>query len=243
MKDIVLIGASGVAHQIIDTIYDINKVNATWNLRGIIDDDPEKTGLSFYGNTQVIGTTVAIKDLDLSHTWFLVTFSSPQCFLRRESYVWSLLTTYPNIQFASIIHPSVYVSRTAKVGKGVFLGVGTCVDAHPSVGDHVIALFNSVISRFVTIGNYTFISSCVNITGNQNIGENAYLGVNTTIYAHIGNKVLLSAATIVKQSVPDKSIVSNKVSQDTHTYESAEQMQMMLGRMFAWRRNSAVART
>ncbi len=227
MKKLVLIGASGVAHEIIDTVYELK----IWDHISIIDDDPAKKGKNFYRGIEVIGGQNEIASLDLSRTEFLLTFSSPVNFLNREEYIASLQIKYPGIQFATIMDPSVYVSETAQWGKGCYFSHGVVLDSNASVSDHCIILFNSVISRYVYVGSCTFISASVNITGGKKIGTSCYLGVKSTINADVGDCVLLSAGSIVKNDVESHSVFSNDIKENVLSYPTKKKMQKILSMM------------
>lgn len=227
MKDLVLIGASGVAHEIIDTANKLQK----WRKISLIDDDPAKNGQVFYRGVEVFGDQTVIASLDLSRTEFLVTFSSPVNFLKREEYILILQERYPDIQFATVIDPAACLSETAIWGKGCYFSSGVVLDSNAKVSDHCIILFNSVISRFVSVGSYTFISASVNITGGKKIDTSCYLGVKSTINADVGECVLLSAGSIVKSSVADYSIFSNDIKENILSYPSKKKMQKILSMM------------
>lgn len=227
-QNLILIGASGVAHEIIDTIFDINELTQSWNLLGILDDDLAKTGSEFYRGVKILGTSKLLSQLDLSKTKFLITFSSPVNFLNRENYIANLLVIFPDIQFATLIHPSAYVSKTAQIGSGVFFSVGVVVDSKAIVADHAIVLFHSVVSRFVSVGKYSFISAGVNIVGHRSIGKNVYVGAKCTINADISNNVLLDSSIFIKQHIPENSVVSVKSEIDILTYKSSNKLKMML---------------
>ena len=226
--DLVLIGASGVAHEMIDTVHDLPN---DWNLVGILDDDKSKTGEIFYRETRILGTSDEISKMDLRKTRFLVTFSSPASFLKREAYVVTLQKQYPEIHFATLIHPNGYVSKTARFGVGVYCSPGVILDSNSVLGNHVIVLFHSVISRYVTVGDYSFVSATVNIVGNRSIGKSVYLGAKATINANIDDCTLVDSATLVRKTAPQFSIVSLKSdSSDAINFNSREKMQRLLQR-------------
>lgn len=224
MKDLVLIGASGVAHEIIDTVIGIGQ----WKNILVLDDEPSTWGKVFYRGVVILGGQERISDLDISKTEFLVTFSSPVNFLKREECVKTLRTKYPSMVFATVIDPAVSFSETATWGSGCYFASGVVLDANARVADHCIVLFNSVISRFVSVGEYSFVSASVNITGGKTVGASCYLGVKSTINANVGNCVLVSAGSIVRSTVESHSICSNEVKENIFSYPSRTKMQTML---------------
>lgn len=228
MKKLILLGASGVAHEMIDTAHDINCHKKRWDEIVILDDDHKKVSNEFYRGTKVYGTSQDIGSFDFTSSEFIVTFSSPQNFLRRENYINQLKTNYPDMKFGTLIHPSAYISNGATIGEGSFIGYSAFVDSLCRVGEHVIVLFYSIVSRFVEVGDYSFISASVNIIGNKKIGKSNYLGAKSTINANIGSGCLIGTGTIVKKDIPDNSMVTSMIKNDILTSESPLKMQKKL---------------
>lgn len=228
MNDLVLIGASGVCHEIIDTVFEVNEQNRTWNSIHIIDDDRNKWHQTFYNDVPIVGGREQVERYDPLQTEFLITFSSPTSYLKRQPYVDSLLKEYPTIRFAKIIHPRSSISPSASIGAGTFVGLGAVVDAKASVGSHCLILFHSIVSRFVEIGDFTFISATVNITGGKSIGKSAYLGVKSTVNANIGDNVLVSAGSLVMKDVRENCIVFNEGKQEVISFKAPQELQAAL---------------
>jgi len=134
---------------------------------------------------------------------------------------------YPNINFANIIHPSVRISPSAKLGEGIFLAANVIIDSKSVIGNHNIILFSSVVSRFVTLGDYCFLSANVNIIGNVNIGGNNYLGVKSTITKDIKHQVLVNSGSVVVKEITSNSIVSNH-GDKVKNFKSKEILKRML---------------
>lgn len=230
MKDLVLIGASGVAHEILDTVGLLQSQSRRWKNIYVLDDDPEKTGSEFYLGFEIRGTSAFIEDLNLEQSEFLVTFSSPALFLAREQYVENLKKRYPAIQFATICDPEAYISPTAQVGCGSYLARGSIIDSKAVVGEHVIVLFHSVVSRYVHVGSYSFVSASVNIVGGCQLGKSLYLGAKSTIHAQIGNSVFVDSHVCVKSDLPDNMVVSAQSELRKIPYASSEKMRGMMER-------------
>ena len=224
-----LIGASGIALEIIDVIYEINMSNPTWNLIGILDDDKEKQGSIFYRDTAILGGSINLEEYINDNIYFLVSFCSVNNFLLREEYINSLKTKNPSIRFANVIHPSAYISPSASLGEGNFVAHNVIIDSKASVGFHSIILFSSVISRLVTMGDFCFLSANVNIMGNVTIGKNNFFGVKSTSTKDIKDNNLINSGALVQKPIKGNSIVSNQGSNITE-YKSRKKLQRMLRR-------------
>ena len=229
MKNLILIGASGIALEIIDSVDAINSIKPCWNITGILDDDPNRTGESFYRGVEIVGTSQDIERYIETDTFFLIAFCSVPNFMLRPEYVERLTRKYPDIRFATIIHPLAWISPSASIGSGVFLAPHTVVDANAYVGDHCLALFGSVISRWVKVGDFVFISAGVNIMGYVQVGECSFLGVRTTIISDIGDHVLVNAGALVSRPVASHAIVQAPASGEVTYFKSTEKLQRLLG--------------
>ncbi len=229
-QDLILIGASGVAHEILDTIHDLNLKKNEWNVLGVLDDDPSKIGKEFYQNTRILGDRSYLSKVDQTKVQVLVTFSSPATFLKRHHYIEMLKAEFPKLKFATLVHPTAYISPSAEIGEGSYIGPGVIIDSCASVGDHVIILFHSVVSRFVSVDDYTFISASVNIVGNRKIGKSVYLGAKATINANLQDNILVDSAVLIKMDIESNAIVSSTVVPNILKYPSVDKMQMMLAR-------------
>lgn len=231
MPNLILIGASGIALEIIDTIEAINAVRPTWNLIGILDDDPARQGEIFYRGAEIIGTGQDAHRYVGTDTFFLISFCSVRNFMLRPAYVERLMQSSPAIRFATIVHPLAWVSPSAVIGAGVFLAPHIIVDAHAHIGDHSIGLFGSVISRRVTIGDFGFVSAGVNLMGSVQVGRCCFMGVRSSIIRDIGNHVLVNAGAFVSRPVPDHAIVQSPVCGDITCFDNPEKLQRLLGRL------------
>lgn len=231
MKNLILIGASGIALEIIDAVEAINAVGPAWNIIGILDDDPARQGELFYRGIEIIGSSQEAGRHIGTDTYFLISFCSVRNFMLRPAYAERLIQTYPDIRFATVIHPLAWISPTARIGSGVFLAPHIVVDAHACIGNHCIGLFGSVISRRVTIGDFGFVSAGVNIMGSVQVGVCCFLGVRTTIICDVGKQVLVNAGALVSRPVPDHAIVQSPPCGDITCFENPAKMQRLLGRL------------
>lgn len=231
MQDLVLIGAGGAACTMIDAIEEINRLEPRWRTVGIIDDNPSKHGAEHYCGVRVIGGREAIGALDLATTSFVIAFSSPATFLGRLAYAESLRRDWPELRFATVIHPGAAISPTARIGEGSFIGRGVVMDSGAAVGNHAIVLFHTVLGRFVTVGEGSFLSATVNVTAGHSIGAACYVGANATIHADIGDRVLAGAGAVVKKKTAGPAILNTRVEDQLIACETPERMQAMLSRM------------
>lgn len=106
-------------------------------------------------------------------------------------------------KFATLIHPTAIVTRTAKLGEGCILCPYATVSAGVTLGDFVGLNGYSGIGHGSSVGAYTTISSHVDITGNVTVGEGVFVGSGARVLPNlqVGNGAKVGAGSIVMRSV------------------------------------------
>ena len=205
-KKIILIGASGLAKEIIDTINEINKIENKITLLGIIDDNKNLEGKTFY-NQKIIGTSERINEFFYDDIAFFISFCSIKNFLKRGDYVLNLINKYNNIRFANIIHPTSWVSPSVSIGQGNFIARNVVISSDAMIGNNNVFHFNSIIGRNVNIGDNNFFSASINVTSGVTIRKNTFISAKSTITSNLNENVLLAAGTTVRSNIEKNSIV------------------------------------
>lgn len=96
---------------------------------------------------------------------------------------------------------SIEIPSSVRIGKGILIlhPYGITINSHAVIGD------NFTIMKGATIGN----TKSGKRPGSPIIGNNVYVGLNSTIVGgiHIGDNVLVAANTFINFDVPDDSVV------------------------------------
>ena len=144
---------------------------------------------------------------DLPDCLFVNGIGSPGNFWRKEAIIAS--TGLPVDRFATIVHPTASVSRTAQLGRGVVIFQHVTVTTNVSIGDHVTILPNSIVSHDDRIGDYTSIAGGVCISGSVHVGRSCYLGTRSALMSgiEIGDGSLVGMGSVVLHSVEPHSVV------------------------------------
>ena len=110
------------------------------------------------------------------------------------------------IPFINLIHPSARISRTAKLGEGVFIGIGSQVGAETLIGDHVFINRGVLIGSGCQVMDYSIISAGANIAGGAVIGSRSYVGVGSILLQHttIGELCIVGPGSMVTRNLPDR---------------------------------------
>ena len=104
----------------------------------------------------------------------------------------------------SIVHPSAIVSKTAKIGDGVFIAPGAVIGPNVLVGQHVIVNTHATIDHDCQLGNFVHIAPGVTLSGGVEVGENSHVGTGATVieYKKIGANTLIGAGSVVIDDIP-----------------------------------------
>jgi sugar O-acyltransferase (sialic acid O-acetyltransferase NeuD family) len=187
MEDLIILGAGGTSREIADTVGDINRIERRWNLLGFLDDDAAKYGKAVAG-LPVLGAIDCARQYAAR---FIIGVARAGDSWRRRRIVERLALTRE--RFATIIHPSATVSRSATIGVGTAILYNSVVTTDVTIGDHVIIQYNVTVSHDAVIGDFVTMAPGSLIAGSVRLGAGAYLGAGSQVI----NDVTVNEAAVV----------------------------------------------
>lgn len=207
MNDLIIVCAGSMGREVLQIVKDINKVSPTWNILGFLSDVSDTLDDYSY-HEKIIGT---IKDWNVKpNQYFALAISD--C-AGKKKIVESLSARGAN--FATIIHPSAWLSDTTKIGTGCIiywnldLGPDTIIGDYctimatvghdSSIGDFSTVCGNTSVNGHVSIGRETFVGSNVAIVPKTKIGNNVYVGLGSVVIKNVkdGKHVFGNPAKVV----------------------------------------------
>ncbi len=128
---------------------------------------------------------------------------------RKSVLVEFLKNTY-QLQFAQLVHPAAYVSPSARIGQGVFIGINSIICSGCIIKDNVF------VSHGVTVGHDTILHDFVrvnpgcNIAGHVEILDGALIGLGANIIEEllIGKGAVVAAGAVVINDVLERNLVA-----------------------------------
>lgn len=196
LRPLIIVGASGFGREVACLVKDINRIEPTWNLLGLVDD-------SLQGNTvegfPVLGSVASLPEL-YPKSFVAIAIADPSI---RKRLV-ETITGY-GLQFATLIHPSVSISDFIRIGEGTIVCRNTILTTNVNIGNHCIINVNCSFGHDTVVKEYTSIMSHNAIAGDVIIGAGCYFGLNCTVINKVtlGSWSTYGAGTVIVKDMPD----------------------------------------
>lgn len=199
MTNIILIGASDHAKEIMDIIHAQNK----YHIIGLIDL-PGTAGNKVMGYP-VLGTEELIPDLVRQHENLQGVIAVGNNWRRYEIYQ-KVNQIIPGFTFATIIHPSAIVAEHVTIGEGAVIMPGVIINNEAQIGNFCLLNTKSSLDHNSVMGDFSSLAPGVTIGGNATIGDYSAisLGANVIHEISIGAHTVIGAGSTVVRSIPEK---------------------------------------
>lgn len=204
LRDLYIIGAGGFGREVAWLVERINEVNPTWNLKGFIDDNESLWG-NVEGDYPVLGGCEYLKSL--GDVYAVCAVGSAKV---RKIIIGRIKES--NVKFATLIDPSVLVSKRVEIGEGSIICAGTIITVDIKIGNHVIINLDCTIGHDDVIEDFVTIYPSVNVSGNVLIGECSELGTGMQIIQGkkvAPNTIIGAGAVVVKDCVESGTYVGS----------------------------------
>ena len=174
---------------------------------GFLDDDPKLADCEF-GGVPVLGPISlmsTLKDTDGIEAVYCPLGNNKLRvqFLRQAQ---SLGYETPNY-----IHPSVILSPNIKIGKGVYILLGTQIMPFTEIEDFVMISMNVSVAHHNILKTGTFLSTGCNFGASIVAEENTYCGIGSTIMTglhRLGKDCMIGAGAVVIKDVPNGAVMA-----------------------------------
>lgn len=202
MEKIVIIGASGHAKVIIDSVERENQ----YEIVGILDTQ-QSTGSHFFGYT-VLGNEQELPSLveKYSISGGIVAIGNNRL---RSTVVARILDYHPGFKFRTVVHPAAIVSKTVNIGQGSVIMPGAIINADCTLGMHCILNTNCSLDHDSTVGDFSSLAPGVITGGTVRIKSHVTIGIGATLIQglNIGSGATIGAGSTVLHDVEQGALV------------------------------------
>jgi len=202
MKELYIIGAGGFGREIAWLVERINEKEPTWDLKGFIDDNRTLWG-SILDDYKVIGGCDYLRQMT-HDVWVLCAVGSSKT---RKKIIDSIGNS-DNIHFATVIDPSVQMSKRVQIGEGTMICAGNIITVDANIGKHNIINLDCTIGHDAVLGDFVTLYPSVNVSGCSVVGSETELGtgMQTIQGMKIGSKTIVGAGAVVIRDIPDRCV-------------------------------------
>ena len=204
MDKIIIIGGKGSAVTIAEQIYDSQMKSNNVEFLGFAFDD-EAFGEEINGFPILCKTYEAYSRFkEQEDVKFIFQLYRPDLMEERIR----LLHSYniPRERFATFIHHSAYIARSASVGYGSVVLANVVINSNATIGDWTTIHSNSLIGHDTKVGDNNFFAAHTAVGSNNRIGSGNFFGLNASInnYISIGDYNFVGMASNVIKKLGDK---------------------------------------
>ena len=180
MKKIIIFGCGGHAKIVLDCI----KLGKNYTPIGFIDN--QNYNLKLSKRIKYLGTiknfNKIIKGHDLKQLFGVVAIGSN--FMRRKI-VNEVNKLNKKFKWTNVIHPSIVISNSAKIGLGNMILAGSIICSDTVIKDHVSINTGTYIDHDNIFSDFSSTGPAVATGGNVNLGKLSFLGIGTTVRHNI----------------------------------------------------------
>jgi sugar O-acyltransferase (sialic acid O-acetyltransferase NeuD family) len=177
----------------------INEVAPSWEVQGILDDDPVLHGTTVGGH-RVLGPVEAFSIYPNARV--VLCGAAPTDRMARKRAVATL--GVPAERYATIVHPSAWIDATTEVGAGSIILPGCVATADVSIGAHCILMPNASFAHDDVLADHVVCGAAATLAGGVRVGESCYLGSGCRIRdgCWIGAWATVGMGAVVLHDVP-----------------------------------------
>jgi sugar O-acyltransferase (sialic acid O-acetyltransferase NeuD family) len=194
---LVIVGAGGFGRELM--CWAAEAVGASWDRIAFVDDDPQALeGHGFGPDLPWAGTFADFAPAPGDRC--VVALGEPAT---KQRVVEALREK--NAVFATLVHPSAVIARTAQLGEGCVVCPLAFMSANARLAEFVTVNVLSSVGHDVVVGAFSTLSAHVDLTGGVVTGPCAFFGsgARVTPKVSIGAHARVGAGATVMRAVPD----------------------------------------
>ena len=205
MKNLYILGCSGLAREIAQLVKQINSYESKFNFCGYISN-----------STDDIGRKITFGEILGDDKWLIN--KNEECsiivgigFPKIRAKLFEQYSKHKNFNFPNLIHPTtIFDFDVNNIGQGNILTAGCIFTNNIKIGDNNLFNLNCTIGHDSTIANSNVINPTCCLSGFVEIGNSNLIGTGAQILEKvtIGNSTIIGGGALVRKAVQDNSRVA-----------------------------------
>lgn len=190
-----LVAAGGLARETIEAV----RAGSPDRSVVVLDDDEQRRGTSI-GGAEVVGGLADVKRYDDR----AVVVCAGRGAVRRQLVGRLSGLGVTDDSYAAVVHPSVSVPPSCRVGAGSILLAGVVLTADVHVGRHVVLMPHVTLTHDDVVEDYATLAAGVALGGGVRVCEAAYLGMRAGVRERltVGVGATLGMGSVLLRDLP-----------------------------------------
>lgn len=200
MNKLVIISASGLGRETLWVVRECNKAEEQWDILGFVDDNEALRG-KIICDVPVLGTFSWLENHLDENIYVICGIGNTK--IRRKI---AEKGKECGLKFATLIHPSVTMSKYVDIGEGVVITAQNIITTQVKIGNHVFLNLNCTVGHDTILEDFVNCAPSVSVSGNGILkrGCHLYAGVKVGPGVTIGEWTRIGAGISVIKNVPDE---------------------------------------
>jgi sugar O-acyltransferase (sialic acid O-acetyltransferase NeuD family) len=197
MRDLVVIGAGGMAREVLDVVEAVNTAKLAWRVIGLVAEPAPDESLLRRRGYRFLGNLDTLRDLDCDVV-IGIGNGSVRARIDAEVSAWGHRS-------ATLIHPASTIGSDVHVGEGTVLLAGARITTNVVLGRHVHLNQNSTVGHDCRLADYVSVNPLAAVSGNVTIGSETTVGAIAVVIEgrQVGRRCMIGAGAVVIRDVED----------------------------------------
>ena len=197
---LVIVGAGGHGKVVLDIVRAAGRHEPV----GFVDADTRLTGTTV-GGLPVLGPTNVLAKLRQQRVRHAIIAIGDN----RTRHRYAELLEAEGFELATLVHPTAFVSPTAKLGKNVVVGPNASVITEARIGDGTIVNTGAIVEHECEVGGAVHVAPAACLAGRVRVGAFSFIGIGARVIPcmSIGEGATVGAGAVVIADVPPNATV------------------------------------
>lgn len=200
MKNLIIIGAGGLAREVHDLAYYVHGKEGDLKVKGFLSDSP--SNIPSMGYPSVLGKVAEY--VPQNGDFFICAIGNVEDRKKTVQIIKS-----KGGKFMSLIHPTCVIAPSVKIGEGVAIKAFCVLASDVSIGDFTFLQSSVIMGHDVQIGDYCQLNSFSFLAGYAAVGDfcNINAGAKIIQNVKIGEGATVGMGSVVLRKVAPKTTV------------------------------------